>query len=264
MLQLREHRIEYASRADEFHLWHITDTHLGSCAVNEKALRRDIAEIEADPFAIWTFGGDWAEFISPTDKRFDPTEVADWISVADLADIAKVQCAHTARLFGPIADKCIGAIGGNHGLFIARTHHRNPHADICSKLDIPNLGYDGAFINLRFQRKGGSTRTYRIAMLHGWGGGRQPGGKMNKLRDALAAYDADIILLGHLHVRYRLSAMTYTCTKSRVVVKKRVAVLGGTYLDGAGYALRAGYPPAEIGGVMISITPDKNLIEVNL
>lgn len=265
MLQFREHRIEYASRSDEFHLWHITDTHLGSRAVDEKALRRDIAEIEADPFAIWTFGGDWAEFISPTDKRFEPAEVANWITVADLADIAKVQCDYGVKLFKPIAAKCLGAIGGNHGLRIAQEHHRDPHADICGKLDIPNLGYDGAFINLRFKRlAGGSTRTYRIALLHGWGGGRQPGGKMNKLRDALAAYDADIILLGHLHVRYRLSAMTYTCTKSRVVVKKRVAVLGGTYLDGAGYALRAGYPPAEIGGVMISITPDKNVISVAL
>lgn len=264
MLHLREHRIEYASRSDVFHHWHITDAHLGSSACDERALQRDIAKIEADPFATWTFGGDWAEFINPTDRRFDPKEVASWITVADLADIAKAQCAHTVALFKPIAVKCIGAIGGNHGLYIARTHHRDPHADICGKLNIPNLGYDGAFINLRFKRQGGSTRSYRIALLHGWGGGRQPGGKMNKLRDALAAYDADIILLGHLHVRYRLSAMTYSCTKSRVVVKKRVAVLGGTYLDGAGYALRAGYAPAEIGGVCVNITPDKNRIEVNL
>jgi len=261
MLQLRTHQIDYDSRADVFHLWHITDTHLGSCAVDEKALRRDIAGIEADPFALWTFGGDWAEFINPTDRRFDPTEVADWITVADLADIAKVQCDHAVELFKPIATKCIGAIGGNHGLYIARTHHRDPHGYICGELDIPNLGYDGAFINLRFKRQGGSIRSYRIAMLHGWGAGRQPGGKMNKLRDALAAYDADIILLGHLHVRMRLSAMTYSCTQNRIVTKRRVAVFGGAYLDGAGYAVRAGYPPAEIGGVMISITPDKNTIE---
>jgi len=264
MLQLREHRIEYTSRTDVFHHWHITDTHLGSRACDEVALRRDIARIRADPFATWTFGGDWAEFINPTDRRFEPKEVASWITVADLANIAKVQCGRAIALFQPIADKCIGAIGGNHGLTILREHHHDPHGDICSKLDIPNLGYDGAFINLRFKRLGGSTRSYRIAMLHGWGGGRQPGGKMNKLRDALAAYDADIILLGHLHVRYRLPGTSYSCTKHRIVVKQRVALIGGTYLDGAAYGVRAGYPPAEIGGVCVNITPDKGTVKVNL
>ena len=263
MLQLRTHQVDYDSRADVFHLWHLTDTHLGSRACDEAALRRDIARVADDPFAYWVFGGDWCEFINPTDRRFDPAEVADWIRVRDLADIAKVQSDHAITLFRPIAtpDKCLGAIGGNHGLTILNEFHHDPHAYICGELNIPNLGYDGAFINLRFKRAGGSIRSYRIALLHGWGGGRQPGGKMNKLRDALAAYDADVILLGHLHVRYRLAAMTYSCTKHRIVTKKRLAVIGGAYLDGAGYAVRAGYPPAELGGVMISITPDKNIIE---
>ena len=264
MLQLRTHQIDYDSRADTFHLWHITDCHLGSRACDEAALRRDIARVAEDDYALWAFGGDWAEFINPTDRRFDPTEVADWITVADLADIAKVQCDHTVELLRPIAAKCLGAIGGNHDLYIARTHHRDPHGYICGELDIPNLGYDGAFINLRFKRSGGSIRSYRIALLHGWGAGRQPGGKINKLRDALAAYDADVVLLGHLHVRYRLASMSYSCTKNRIVTKKRIAVLGGTYLDGAGYAVRAGCPPAELGGVRISITPDKDRIECTL
>jgi len=263
-LQLKSHVIEYASRSDTFHLWHLTDFHIGSKACDEKALKATIAEIAADPFAVWAGGGDWAEFINPTDRRFDPAEVAPWIKVADLADIAKAQSDYAIELFRPIADKCIGAIGGNHGLYIAREHHHNPHAYICGKLNIDNLGFDGALINLRFKRQGGSTRSYRIALLHGWGGGRQPGGKMNKLRDALAAFDADIALLGHVHARMRLATTAYTCTKNRVITKKRVAVFGGTYLDGAGYAVRAGYPPAEIGGVMISIAPDKDRIEVNL
>ena len=261
MLTLRNHVINYESRSDTFHLWHLTDFHLGSIACDEKALKATIAQIADDPFAIWTGGGDFCEFINPTDRRFDPIEVADWITVADLADIALAQCNHTIGLLKPIADKCLGSIMGNHDEYITRTHYRNPHSYICGALGIPDLGGDGAFINLRFKRAGGSIRSYRIALLHGWGGGRQPGGKMNKLRDALAAYDADIILLGHLHVRYRLAAMTYSCTKHRIVTKKRLAVIGGAYLDGAGYAVRAGYPPAELGGVMISITPDKNIIE---
>ena len=264
MLALRTHRIDYKSRSDTFHLWHLTDFHVGSIACDEKALKATIAEVASDPFAIWTGGGDFCEFINPTDRRFDPAEVASWIKVADLADIAKAQCDHVIELLGPIADKCIGSIMGNHGGYIARIHHRNPHSYICGALGIPDLGADGAFINLRFKRWGGSTRTYRIALLHGWGGGRQPGGKMNKLRDALAAFDADIALLGHVHARMRLATTAYTCTKNRVITKKRVAVFGGTYLDGAGYAVRAGYPPAEIGGVMISIAPDKDRIEVNL
>ncbi len=264
MLQLREHRIEYASRSDEFHLWHITDTHLGHKGTDEKALKATVARIEADPFALWTGGGDYGEYISTHDPRFDGDEIASWIDLSDLKRIGRVQSDRLIAMLRPIGNKCLGMIGGNHGLRMYRYQQFDPLGYIAGKLEVPNLGYDGAFIYLTFKRQGGSTRAYKLCLLHGWGGGRTAGAKKNKLRDGLMAFNAAILFMGHHHVRDRHAMRAWDCTAKRITTTTRVGIHGGGYLCGAGYSVRAGYPPAEIGSVCVNITPDKNRIEVNL
>lgn len=261
MLTFRTHRVDYESRSDTFHLYHLTDFHIGHKETDEKALRATIAKVEADPFALWTGGGDYCEYIGVGDPRFDGSELAPWIGTSDLADIARVQSDYTVAMLAPIADKCLGLVGGNHGLKIHRYQQFDPLGYMAGRLQVPNLGYDGSFIYLTFKRQGGSTRAYKLCVLHGWGGGRSVGAKTNKLRDGLTAFNADILLMGHHHWRERLAERAWDCTARGITTMTRVGIHGGGYLCGAGYAVRAGYPPAEIGGVMISITPDKNIIE---
>jgi hypothetical protein len=48
------------------------------------------------------------------------------------------------------------------------------------------------------------------------------------------------------------------------LTRRRVAICGGCFLDGAGYAIRAGYEPAEIGAVCVELTPALRGLEVRL
>ena len=264
MLTLRTHRIDYKSRSDTFHLWNLTDFHIGHKETDEKALRATIAKIEADPFALWMGGGDYCEYISVGDPRFDGSELAPWIGTSDLANLARVQSDRVIELLAPIVDKCLGLIGGNHGLRIHKYQQFDPLGYIAGKLQVPNLGWDGAFINLRFKRQGGSARAYKLCLLHGWGGGRSAGSKTNKLRDGLVAFNADILFMGHHHWRARLAMRAWDCTARSITTKTRIGIHGGGYLCGAGYAVRQGYAPAEIGSVCVDIVPDKNIISVTL
>lgn len=261
MLRHRQHKVEYASRSDTFSLWNLADPHIGHRATHEKELRATVATIKADPFALWAGSGDYCEYIGVGDHRFDGAELAPWIKTSDLANIAWVQSDYVIAILEPIADKCLGLIGGNHGLKIHRYQQFDPLGYIAGKLGVPNLGYDGGWVYLTFKRQGGSVRAYKLCLLHGWGGGRTAGAKKNKLRDGLMAFNADILFMGHHHVRDRLAMLAWDCTARGNTTTTRIAVHGGGYLGGAGYALRAGYPPSEVGSVCVNITPDKDIIE---
>ena len=72
----RKRYIVYAGKATVLRYWQLADLHLGNraCAVNR--LQRDVDEIKNDPFSFWIGGGDYAEYISPADKRFDASAVS--------------------------------------------------------------------------------------------------------------------------------------------------------------------------------------------
>ena len=269
MIPLVERRIEYASRGDTFRLWYVTDTHLGNRAVNETALYRTIQEIAADPSALWVAGGDKIECINISDKRFDPHEIVSWLALADLSNLAQCQAKRYLKITKPIWDKCLGSLDGNHERKIRTKYHYDVGGYIAAEMGVPYLGEAGAWLRLRFSRRletgtRATTTTYHVVAHHGWGGGRHPGSAANALRDALATFNADIVMLGHRHLRLRVALAHYVGSGKRVITRTRVGLFGGTFLDGAEYAQRAGYTPSEIGAVCVELTPDKHGIEVRL
>lgn len=187
-------------RSQRWSLHHLTDMHDGSRHHDEKALDRRIAEIAADPFALWVNGGDNGDFIAHNDPRYQ----ADMLSepYQGKANMGDVFLERMIPRLQPIADKCVFFGIGNHETAFANHYHRNLGAALASGLGIIDKygSYRGWYV-LRFNR-GTAAQTLRGFQYHGWSSGRSKGRKALEAERELAARNADIYTLGHDHSPY--------------------------------------------------------------
>lgn len=275
-----KHIIKHTSLSDIISLYPLGDIHLGNRYCNEKLFLSTVNKIKEDPHAYWVGMGDIADFIKPSDPRFDPTSVAEWFEVEDLVDVARVQRDRFLEMIDPIVDKCIGILKGNHEHSIHRHYEHAIYDDIVAMMkgrmkEPPKklgLGYSG-FIILsiqRFSEEGERVYSWPVTLFlhHGWGGGRLAGGKALKLERAMKTYDADIILVGHWHTTQTLRSSVIGVTRgARIRKRDRIGVVTGHWLeghpeDGETYAERAGYYPSTLGCPIIQFIPSDKTYRV--
>lgn len=259
--------VPYQSRSDTFRLWLLCDAHLGNRYAREDEVKGVVERIAGDRLALWLDGGDKAECITHKDKRFEPEDLADWIPARDLNRLPSLQAARYAALMQPIKGKCLGLIEGNHEQMIRRQYQYPLHGTVCEKLGVRDLGLGAAWLRLRFKRSTGGkdVRVLNVVVTHGSGtSARSKSCKALRLDNALHVYNADLVMLAHLHDRRREVAMDWIESAGRVIPRKRVAVCGGTFLETASYSIERMYPPAEVGAVCVEYTPNTGLTEVRL
>lgn len=281
-----ERVIYYPSRASVIRLWHITDTHVGARACNEKLLKQHIAEIADDDNAYWGFGGDAIDGICQVgDRRYNAAALARWVHDAHYdsqnVDTIGIQADYFLDLFSPIWHKCLWFGKGNHEWAAERLYARNIYWEIVKEAArragiLPQqlaLGASG-FINLKFRR--GTAETHHdtwvlsIYQHHGYGGGLKAGGHALALEYALGSFDADLLLFGHRHVRAFVDRLI-TRASPRTgggEMRYRAAMFSPSYLDayiepsrGNGqtdtYSEREGYMPKMTGAMPILIVPNR-------
>jgi len=276
-MQLIEKKIELKTKSDVVYIFPLGDTHIGTFNCAEGHIRQYVQYIKNKPNAYWIGGGDYCDFITPSDtRRFDVRSLADWLFVGEavtikeaLLDIAKQQRERFCEMVEPIKDKCLGLIEGNHEYDIMRTTHNGQHYVMCDELGVPNLT-DAAFVRLNFKIKGGCGRSIKIFIVHGWGGGRSTGAEPNHLLRLGQIADADIHLRGHSHT-FRIEppevhlwipdsgALPDECYQ-RVIRKGNWGcwVLG--YAVGPStYDSRRNYQPRPLQAMEISIKPFHNI-----
>jgi predicted phosphodiesterase len=281
--------IEHKSRKDELRLYWTADWHTWSKNCALELLKEDIQRIADDPMGFWLHGGDYAEFIGYQDKRFDPEAMAEHVKVAELARIGHAQAAFVRDLMLPIADKCIGVMEGNHEQkYMQRTQSRQLHSWLCEELGVPNLGYSTIF-DLCFRRNSRSTKPgvllavspnrrnlhtsrYRVFAHHGAGYAQTPGGKLNKLIQAMDYFPrADLVLLGHVHDQkaQRMPRLGANADCTELTAHDQVGAICGSYLrtygeGAAGYGEQKLYRPVPLGMTVITFRPDKREMRVEI
>jgi len=239
----------------------------------------DITEIQNDPNSFWVGGGDYAEYISKADRRFDPECMADWVTVRDLGKLGKVLKNKTYELFKPIKHKCLGLAYGNHeDSYQKWNEQQDLHSSLCVDLDVPNLTYSALF-DVVFIRSGEEPRIldagdhsnhvgrrtgYRIYVHHGAGAATTPGGKLTRLTQFMESFDADIYFIGHVHGQQglKIPRLGADDTCMRIIEKERLGMIAGSYLKTykqgtVSYGEKKGYRPAHLGASIVLITPDK-------
>jgi hypothetical protein len=272
-----KHYITYSSKADWIKIWDIADVHLGNGGTAVDLFKRDIQIIKDDPFSFWFGGGDYGEYISPSDKRFDPTAVSKDITVHDLANLGFTLSTKLKNLLLPISKKCIGLLCGNHERkYSIAKEQENLHAWLCTELQVPNFGYtcifDVVFVKVGDQSEPQLLRTnslpatkrheFRVFAHHGAGYSQSPGGKVNRLIKFMQDFDADIYFCSHVHdqIGKRLVQIGVDSVGRKIIDKVKIGIISGSYLRtyAAGvctYGEQRGYSPVPLGMKCIEIKP---------
>jgi len=136
------HTIAYTTKSATFKIWNIADVHLMNKAAAIDQVEADIKTIQNDPYSFWLGGGDYADYISYRDRRFDPDSVAPDVKIEELGALFSAGIKRIAKMFSPIKHKCLGLLLGNHELTYARRSEQDDkHAWLCEELGVRNLGY---------------------------------------------------------------------------------------------------------------------------
>jgi len=281
--------IQYADKAALFSIWDLADIHWGNEGCAKAKLRSDVNVIKTDPYSFWFLGGDYCDFISPGDKRFDAECIDKTIKVCDLARIASHLTFGVVGELLPIKDKCLGALYGNHEhKYMQYMEHSEIHDEVCKELEASNMRYCGITdIWFEYNRKlRKPTRVFktptrdmigkpnqvrlRVLVHHGFGGANTAGGRINALvKEMGQLQDVDLIIMGHLHeilgkVVVRLTASA-DCTSIHQVCS--VGMLTGSYLRSydkghTSYAEVKGYSPNALGATRATFSPLYRELEV--
>lgn len=253
-------------RSDTFTIVPLGDVHLGNVACNEDAFKAAVNYIK-ETGALWLGMGDYAEFINRKDFRFEPDALADWVQVADLADLARAQRERFLEFVEPIAGQCLGLLEGNHERVIKRHYERDIYLEIVNGVkELGGLkGHNLAFgisgwLRLSFYRgkkraKSGGT-TFDINLHHGFVGGKLAGAKALNMQRWLWNHAADLVIFGHSHNQAsQVEAVELLDNKGNITTRQRKGVYAGTFMGLAGYAEERGYFPLPLGHVEIVLRP---------
>ena len=268
-MEVTEKTVTYRKTDGDWKLYPIGDSHLGIKHCTESDLQKTITEIKDDPFALWIGLGDYGEFITPNDKRWDSKVISDWLK-DEQDNIAEAQTDYIEKLFKPIKDKCIGLIEGNHEDTIRRFLHVDVQKNLCKRLEVNNLGYS-CWLRLRFSRENSNEHhVFKCVFTHGSGWAITPGAKMNRLQRLMNAFDARIYGMGHMHDIITHTVPYLDLSDSNIIrQKERVGAVTGcwfkTYAQNVSpsYGEKKGYPPTSLGCPIFTINPNTDTVRVH-
>ena len=241
------------------------DWHVGEAGCSEARLRRVLADAAKDPSALFFLMGDLGGFIAPDDRRWEPEAVAEGLTIRDLADWGGALVTRICDVAAPIRGRVIGSLTGNHEVTYSRRKSCDVAHQIATGLGCPSLGY-AAFLTVRISC-GNKSRDVSVYATHGSGGAATPGGKMARLVRMMSSFDADLIMMGHVHECHTYQRSRLYQDGGEIGAKIQTGVVTGTYLETytrgvSGYGERCGYAPTVLGHPVISITPSTGRVAV--
>ena len=211
--------------------------------------------------------GDYCDFINVRDPRFEPGSLADWIKLADLGDVARVQRDRFLDAVKPIAARCLALVEGNHEQVIKRHYERDIYHEIVSGVkelgDLPAdrplaVGIYG-WLLLHFWRtkkRQGAGSVIKFNLHHGFVGGKLAGAKALNMQRWLWTHECDVALFGHSHnTGAQVETIEYIKRGGKVDYRRAVGAYTGTFLGLAEYVERKGYFPAPTGHIEIVLSP---------
>jgi predicted phosphodiesterase len=174
----------------------ISDIHMGHVDYDKSFAQKTIAWI-AKKGASTILLGDLIDGICPKDLRFENSSIADEFKI-HLDNLHHKQTEAVLKLLDPIKENVIAVMGGNHEETVKKHYSYDATQVIAETLKRPILP-DPSYVVLRFSHNG-SKRLVKIFCTHGqFLGGRKRGGKVNRMEDLAAHFDADIYVSGHSH-----------------------------------------------------------------
>lgn len=280
----------YGDADADFKLYDLSDLHLGNKACAKHLLAQDTEKIRRDPYALWLLGGDYADFIPVSDKRWSPQSVDDEIfSIADLDKYGDVIVDELKTRLSPIAGKCLGACFGNHEVKYMTTKEAfGIHDEVCDMLDCANLRYSG-FVSIFFEHRKKWKKPpmliknpapsmlgkpgqvlFKLFISHGFSTAQSAGGRVNALKrmgDMLNG--CDLAVMGHLHEQIAKTVVRLGTNDRSTAISETTCqcLLSGSYLRSypeghVTYSEIKGYAPSTLGAGLARYSPATRVLTV--
>lgn len=175
----------------------LSDIHVGHADHDPDFAKKTIDWIvKKDAYTVLL--GDLIDGICPKDLRFENNSIADNFKV-HLDNLHHKQTEGVLSLLKHLnPEKILAIMAGNHEETVKKYYSYDSTQVIAEKLKLDILP-DPSYLVLRFDCNG-SKRLVSMFCTHGqFMGGRKRGGKVNRMEDLSANFDADIFLAGHTH-----------------------------------------------------------------
>ena len=222
----------------------ISDVHIGDKLTNYKLLKQVLETIRDNPNVYTILNGD----LCNTGLKSSKTDVYS----EELSPMCQI--LRLVELLEPIKDKILVMGTGNHEDRITK----ETNIDVL-RLVARELGIEDRYANnwwylfLRFGEKEQGRKApmcYQITGYHGsGGGGRKPGGKINKLTEMSQVVVADLYIQGHHHQQIATKTSIFIPDYANNTLNKKEMhfLMTNSFLDYGGYGEKAGFTPQPIG-----------------
>lgn len=217
----------------------IADVHIGDKLSNLKLLKEVLERIKKEEHTYTIINGDLCNMALKNSKS---DVYSDNLSPME-------QVLKATDLLEGIKNKILVISSGNHE---DRTQ-KETNIDV-TRLIAKQLGIEDRYANgwwylyLTFgQDKKKRPITYGITGIHGYGGGRKSGGKINRLEDMSQVVIADMYLMSHTHKPISTKNCIYMpYYQSKALSKQEMYYLmTNSFLESdGGYAEKMGFPPS--------------------
>jgi hypothetical protein len=257
-------------RRGAFTIAPLGDIQYGSQGCSTSLLKKDVERIAASGQFVLGMG-DYTDPMSPSNRHaLKVAATGLYESTLDLIDGAvERMVGELATLLKPIPVKnWLGLIGFDHGWEFQDGQPSD--ALLAKKVGAEYLGHS-TIVSIH---QGDHIRPLKIFATHGKGGSVSSTGKTLHLERLLAAFDVDVVVMGHSHLKYGVTVPLLTTVvnkngEPRIYARDRVVGITGSYLKGyeanttrggwaaGSYVERAAMRPVPLGGIQIHATPVK-------
>lgn len=217
----------------------IADVHIGDKLANLKLLKEALQRIKEEPDTFTIINGDLCNMALKNSKS---DVYSDTLSPME-------QVLKATELLEGIKDKILVISTGNHEDRTKKETNIDVMQLIAKQLGIEDRYADAWwYLYLTFGKDNkGRAITYGITGIHGYGGGKKSGGKINRLEDMSQVVLADLYLMSHTHKPISTKSCIYIpYYQSKSLSKQEMYYLmTNSFLESdGGYAEKMGLVPA--------------------
>ena len=234
----------------------LSDLHIGDRLCNLKLIKDVLEEVKNSDNTFIILNGD---LINNATKNSVSNVYDD--NLTPMESIVKL-----CEILEPIKDRILVIHPGNHE---ARTY-KEDGIDII-RIVAKQLGIEDRFsegwwylyLTLGLGEKGRPV-MYTITGVHGYGGGRKSGGKINNLVEMGDKVIADIYVMGHTHTPIMTRNTIYTPDfQHRTLVKRdKYYLMTNSFLEYGGYGEMLGFTPSTTDHQEMILDGTKKLIKI--
>ena len=205
--------------------------HIGASQSDYKFIVEHIKRIKNDSNARWVYMGDGGECVTLLSKGDISAQLLN----------PQLQMEMLCDLLGPVSNKGLFGVRGNHGHRVYKTTGLSFDHNLCSRLGIPYMGA-ATFAHFSVNRS-----HYTGYFHHGLASGVAQRSKIAKAEEFGKFIDADMIFTAHSHVAIELHpSALLSCdagTQKEITKLRHQYICGSGYDSRTGYAEDKGYPP---------------------